>query len=177
MLAQMLGIGGGRAMNKFAPLRQKKSTRRRFTRCPPNMTTANRFAGSAGCAAHAAAHPRFGKPDGGLEISRRRRRAVLSRSFASTLRASASSSSRSRCGARRRARCAGAGRALPSPRPLYNLDSLAASPEAPIVICEGEKAADAAARIFPQERFRHVAGRRASGDAKPIGRRLPGAAC
>jgi putative DNA primase/helicase len=39
---------------------------------------------------------------------------------------------------------------VPAPRPLYGLDRLAASPGAPVVICEGEKAADAAARIFPK---------------------------
>ncbi len=39
-------------------------------------------------------------------------------------------------------------KAVPSPRPLYNLDRLAARPDAPVVICEGEKAADAAARVF-----------------------------
>jgi len=33
---------------------------------------------------------------------------------------------------------------LPVPRPLYGLDQLAAKPEAKVVICEGEKAADAA---------------------------------
>jgi len=35
-------------------------------------------------------------------------------------------------------------------RPLYRLDDISARPDAAIVICEGEKAADAAARIFPQ---------------------------
>ncbi len=35
-------------------------------------------------------------------------------------------------------------------RPLYRLDEISAKPNAPIVVCEGEKAADAAARIFPQ---------------------------
>jgi Protein of unknown function (DUF3631) len=39
---------------------------------------------------------------------------------------------------------------VPEPRPLYGLDKLAAHPEASVVICEGEKAADAAARIFPK---------------------------
>jgi len=39
--------------------------------------------------------------------------------------------------------------ALPSPRPLYNLDKLHARQNAPIVICEGEKAADAAAELLP----------------------------
>lgn len=38
---------------------------------------------------------------------------------------------------------------LPAPRPLYNLDKLAARSDAPVVICEGEKSADAAARVFP----------------------------
>jgi hypothetical protein len=40
-------------------------------------------------------------------------------------------------------------KALPEPRPLYGLDQLAARPEAPVFICEGEKAADAAQQIFP----------------------------
>ncbi len=38
---------------------------------------------------------------------------------------------------------------FPTPRPLYNLDQLAARPDAPVMICEGEKAADAAAILFP----------------------------
>jgi putative DNA primase/helicase len=42
---------------------------------------------------------------------------------------------------------------LPGPRPLYRLDELAARPSDPVIVCEGEKAADAAARIFPD----HVA--------------------
>ncbi|MGA7385846.1 MAG: AAA family ATPase [Methylocella sp.] len=40
-------------------------------------------------------------------------------------------------------------KAFPTPRPLYNLDKLAALPDAPVVVCEGEKSADAAARVFP----------------------------
>jgi hypothetical protein len=36
-----------------------------------------------------------------------------------------------------------------APRPLYRLDGLAARPTAPVVICEGEKAADAAQRLYP----------------------------
>lgn len=39
--------------------------------------------------------------------------------------------------------------AWPAPRPLYGLDRLAAKPSAMVVICEGEKAADAAARLLP----------------------------
>ena len=38
---------------------------------------------------------------------------------------------------------------VPSPRPLYGLDRLAANPDAPVMILEGEKAADAAAELFP----------------------------
>ena len=38
----------------------------------------------------------------------------------------------------------------PDARPLYNLEKLAAQGDAPIVVCEGEKAAEAAARIFPK---------------------------
>ncbi len=36
------------------------------------------------------------------------------------------------------------------PRPLYNLHLLAAGPSGPVLICEGEKAADAGADLFPQ---------------------------
>ena len=36
-----------------------------------------------------------------------------------------------------------------SPRPLYGLDRLAASPDAPVIVTEGEKAADAAEKLFP----------------------------
>ena len=40
-------------------------------------------------------------------------------------------------------------KAPPAPRPLYGLDQLAARPEAPVVVVEGEKTADAAAELFP----------------------------
>ncbi len=40
-------------------------------------------------------------------------------------------------------------KAPPLPRPLYRLDALAASPAAPVLLVEGEKTADAAARLFP----------------------------
>lgn len=40
--------------------------------------------------------------------------------------------------------------ALPSPRPLYGLDRLAAHPDAPVLCVEGEKAADAAQAMFPE---------------------------
>lgn len=38
---------------------------------------------------------------------------------------------------------------LPEPRPLLSLDDLASRPQAPTVICEGEKAADAAGDLLP----------------------------
>jgi hypothetical protein len=37
----------------------------------------------------------------------------------------------------------------PAPRPLYNVDKIQSNPSAQVVVCEGEKAADAASRIFP----------------------------
>lgn len=40
-------------------------------------------------------------------------------------------------------------RPFPTPRPLYGLDKLAARPTAPVVVVEGEKAADAAQRGLP----------------------------
>ena len=39
--------------------------------------------------------------------------------------------------------------AWPVPRPLYGLDRLAARPSAFVVVCEGEKSADAATRLLP----------------------------
>jgi putative DNA primase/helicase len=39
--------------------------------------------------------------------------------------------------------------AVTAPRPLYGLDRLAARPEAPVMVCEGEKAADAAGELLP----------------------------
>lgn len=41
-------------------------------------------------------------------------------------------------------------KALDKPRPLYGLDILAARPNAEVIVCEGERAADAASRLFPQ---------------------------
>jgi hypothetical protein len=40
-------------------------------------------------------------------------------------------------------------KALDAPRPLYGLDRLAAHPGAPVIVCEGEKATDAVAVLFP----------------------------
>lgn len=42
---------------------------------------------------------------------------------------------------------------LDKPRPLYGLDRLAQKPEAGVIVCEGEKATDAATMLFPH----HVA--------------------
>lgn len=41
-------------------------------------------------------------------------------------------------------------KAPPAPRPLYNLDQLAARPDASVLIVEGEKTADAAGELFPE---------------------------
>ena len=46
-------------------------------------------------------------------------------------------------------RCAWRACALPAPRPLYNLPALLAAPDAPVIVCEGEKKADAVPRLFP----------------------------
>jgi hypothetical protein len=40
-------------------------------------------------------------------------------------------------------------KAPPALRPIYNLPGLAARPDAPVLVVEGEKAADAAAALFP----------------------------
>ncbi len=40
-------------------------------------------------------------------------------------------------------------KSVDSPRPLYGLDRLAARPDAPVLVCEGEKATDAAQILFP----------------------------
>ena len=40
-------------------------------------------------------------------------------------------------------------RAPPAPRPIYNLPGLAARPDVPVLVVEGEKAANAAAALFP----------------------------
>ncbi len=44
-------------------------------------------------------------------------------------------------------------KAWETPRPLFSLDRLASNPDAPVVICEGEKAAEAANKLLPD----HVA--------------------
>jgi hypothetical protein len=46
-------------------------------------------------------------------------------------------------------RCAWRPQGVPAPRPLFNLPALLAAPNAPVIVCEGEKKAEAAPRIFP----------------------------
>lgn len=41
-------------------------------------------------------------------------------------------------------------KALPKPWPLYRLDELARRPAATVIVCEGEKAADAAQQLLPE---------------------------
>ena len=38
---------------------------------------------------------------------------------------------------------------LPQPYPLFNLPGILARPDAPVLVCEGEKAAEAASKLFP----------------------------
>lgn len=38
---------------------------------------------------------------------------------------------------------------FPEPRPLYGLDKLATHPQRPVLVCEGEKATDAAQQLVP----------------------------
>lgn len=45
--------------------------------------------------------------------------------------------------------CAWRWKSWQTPRPLYGLDRLAAEPDAPVIVCEGEKAADAAQELLP----------------------------
>ena len=84
----------------------------------------------------------------GLIVTQRARRCFGC--VASSLRASASKSFRSRSGASASGAMQWRWKGVPAPRPLYNLDKLAASPDAPVVVVEGEKSADAAARVFPK---------------------------
>lgn len=41
-------------------------------------------------------------------------------------------------------------KSLPVPRPLYRLDMIAQNPDAPVLVCEGEKAVDAATMLAPE---------------------------
>jgi hypothetical protein len=38
---------------------------------------------------------------------------------------------------------------MPTPRPLYRLPDILARPDARVLVCEGEKAVDAATKLFP----------------------------
>ena len=51
-------------------------------------------------------------------------------------------------------------KAWPAPRPLYGLDRLGQRPIAPVVITEGEKAPDAAAKLLPDHVVERRQGRR-----------------
>lgn len=46
--------------------------------------------------------------------------------------------------------CAWRSKGFPEPRPLYGLDRLEARPDAPVIVCEGEKSAGTAAALFPE---------------------------
>ena len=64
--------------------------------------------------------------------------------------------------------------AWPEKRPLYNLPAIVKQPGAAIVVCEGEKAADAAAAIFPNSVVTTSsggAGAAAQSDWSPLARR------
>ncbi len=56
-------------------------------------------------------------------------------------------------------------RAWPEGRPLYNLDKIVANPEALIIVCEGEKAADAAEKLYAHAFSRGVVATTCSGGA------------
>jgi hypothetical protein len=66
-------------------------------------------------------------------------------------------------------------RELPSPRPLYNLDKLAAKPKAHVLLVQDEKTADAAGMLFPEFVCMAWSGGSAMGriaDATPIDKRF-----
>lgn len=46
-------------------------------------------------------------------------------------------------------RCAWRAKGIPDPRPLFNLPGILARPDATVIVTEGEKAAEAAAALFP----------------------------
>jgi putative DNA primase/helicase len=56
-------------------------------------------------------------------------------------------------------------RAWPEGRPLYNLDKITTNPEALIIVCEGEKAADAAGKLYAHAYQRGVVATTSSGGA------------
>jgi hypothetical protein len=56
-------------------------------------------------------------------------------------------------------------KAWPEGRPLYNLDKIVANPDALIIVCEGEKAADAASKLYAHAYTRCVVATTSSGGA------------
>jgi hypothetical protein len=61
-------------------------------------------------------------------------------------------------------------KAWPEDRPLYNLDKIVSNPEAPIIVCEGEKAADAAGKLYARAYQRGVVATTSSGGAGAAGK-------
>ena len=61
-------------------------------------------------------------------------------------------------------------KAWPEGRPLYNLDKIVANPQALIIICEGEKAADAAGKLYAHAYQRGVVATTSSGGAGAVGK-------
>ena len=65
--------------------------------------------------------------------------------------------------------------AWPAKRPLYNLPAIIEAPEASVIVCEGEKSADAAAAIFPESTITTScggSGAAAKSDWSPLAGRL-----
>ena len=61
-------------------------------------------------------------------------------------------------------------KAWPEGRPLYNLDKIVANPQAMIIVCEGEKAADAAGKLYAHAYERGVVATTSSGGAGAAGK-------
>jgi len=61
-------------------------------------------------------------------------------------------------------------RAWPDGRPLYNLDKIAANPQALILVCEGEKAAVAAGKLYAHAYQKGVVATTSSGGAGAVGK-------
>jgi uncharacterized protein (DUF927 family) len=59
-------------------------------------------------------------------------------------------------------------KAWPEARPLYNLDKISANPDALIMVCEGEKAADAAGKLYAHAYERGVVATTSSGGAGAV---------
>ncbi len=61
-------------------------------------------------------------------------------------------------------------KAWPESRPLYKLDKVIANPDALIIVCEGEKAADAAEKLYAHAHHRGVVATTSSGGAGAAGK-------